>query len=345
MSMKDSRELAWEQYKRMIGRPLIQKINSFAKLLPSLAIVVLLVGCGQTDLESNGNTNQRPLELTRTIVAVSYPLQYLTQRVAGPEFEVSFPIPADSDPQAWRPDRAAISNMQSADLIIANGTGATYAKWLTIVSLPDSKLRNTASRSLLLKDYIGVEDVSIVHSHGPEGEHSHPTMVARSWLAPAIAKKQAVYIAGELADVYPEHAALFDDNLQSLVVELDGLTSRLNAAVSSVSGILTATPRLKYFSRATGIGYDQHLTWFKNPNVEQAKKDLDSLAKKHPDQSAQVILFDDALPPQELVDVLSAHKLKAIEISLIDRQPATGDFLTALRENIDRFEEAVESLK
>ena len=60
------------------------------------------------------------------VVAVSYPLQYLTQRIAGDAINVRLPMPSEStDPQNWRPSRESVSQMQAADLIIANGTGAT----------------------------------------------------------------------------------------------------------------------------------------------------------------------------------------------------------------------------
>ena len=97
--------------------------------------------------------------------------------------------------------------MQHAGLVVANGRGAEVAKWLETVSIPDSRLCNSATRGLALADYIAIEDLRMVHAHGPEGEHSHPTMVGNTWLDPAIAKKQSAYIAQELMRVFPERIA------------------------------------------------------------------------------------------------------------------------------------------
>ncbi len=254
-----------------------------------IGALLVVTGCNPTSEKAGRESKKQPL--ANRVVAVSYPLQFLTQRIVGDSIRVEMPIPADVDPQNWRPTRDAITDMQSADLIIANGTGATYANWLTTVSLPESKMVFSATRGLSLSDYIAVEDVTIVHSHGPEGEHSHATMVARSWLDPALAKQQAEYIAQQLKRVYPDLAEQFADNLKSLDAELDQLTEQLAAIkASNPSVVLTANPQLKFFTRAAGVT-DRHLTWFEMPSPEQAKLDLEKVLDQFPESKPKLILF------------------------------------------------------
>jgi zinc transport system substrate-binding protein len=271
------------------------------------------------------------------VVAVSYPLQFLTERIVGDSIKVEMPVPKEVDPQNWQPTRDAIATMQSADLIIANGNGATYANWLTTVSLPDSKLCFSATRGLSLSDYIPVEDVQVVHSHGPEGEHSHATMVARSWLDPAIAKKQSIYIAERLKNVYPDLSDQFDRNMKTLAADLDELTARMDQLKQEKSpAVISANPRVKFFTRAAGVN-DQHLIWFELPSAEVAKSDLETLLAKIPEPQPTLILFPNEAPGIELTNVLTDAGLKPVLIDLVDQKPATGDFLTALRANIERF--------
>ena len=137
-------------------------------------LAAVSVGCKKDPQQEVSTQSPSP---TKRIFAVSYPLQFLTRSVAGEEIEVLMPYGKDEDPKTARPSRDAIAEMQSADLIVANGTGATYVGWLATVSLPDSKVVNTATRGLSLKEYIAVENASIVHSHGPEGEHSHLSLI------------------------------------------------------------------------------------------------------------------------------------------------------------------------
>ena len=156
-----------------------------------LCLACLHAGC---DRPTN-NVSPATADESNRVVAVSYPLQFLTQRIVGASMhqgkpiEVEFPVPSNADPRKWRPDRDVIQRMQSSDLVVANGIGAQYASWLDTVSIPESRLCNSATKGLAIREYVQVDDIRLVHSHGPEGEHSHPMMISQSWLDPAIAKK------------------------------------------------------------------------------------------------------------------------------------------------------------
>ena len=325
-------------------------VNCFAKpawFVCAAAVIacgVLPAGCG-TQLENSAAIAHAAKPPTNRVVAVSYPLQYLTERIGGDAIEVVFPVPAGTDPQAWRPTRDAISQMQTADMVVANGTGASYANWLTTVTLPESKIRNTASRGLSLSQYIAVEDTQVVHSHGPEGEHSHSVMIARTWLDPAIAKKQANYIARELKKTYPERSSDFEKNLESLVAELDQLAGLMKAitlkAITPNGSVVvrTTTPQLKFFTRAAGLD-DRHLLWFEDPTIEQADKEL--TAASADGEKPGLILFAGSAPTAELSELLHSKGLRPVTVDLIDHRPEAGDYLSALKQNIEILQAAIE---
>jgi ABC-type Zn uptake system ZnuABC Zn-binding protein ZnuA len=133
--------------------------------------------------------------------------------------------------------------MQVADLIISNGSAAPYAKWLQTSSLPSERLIEAATRGLSLSDFISVEDIQIVHSHGPEGEHSHPTMVSRTWLGPKVLGKQAAFIEQQLSKRFPDQATAFGENLSALNIELDSVSGDLQPSETDATiSVLSATP-------------------------------------------------------------------------------------------------------
>ena len=311
--------------------------------LPTILLgcwVCLLAGCTDQTTDQPKKVDAGDLK-SNTVVAISYPLEFLTRRIAGASINVVLPYPAEiKDPQNWRPSPEAIGQMQSADLIFTNGTGATYANWITTTSLPESKIRNTASKGLALSDYIAVDDVTIVHSHGPEGEHSHSTMVARSWLDPMVAKKQATYIAAELAEVYPDQASEFKTNLKSLGDELDLIAEKIKGVqVKQPNALISATPKLKFLTRSLGSG-EQHLTWFETPSPDQAESDLKRFLPSD-GPKPKLILFDNVLPSDEIMMIVKQNGIKALAIDLLDQKPMAGDFLTALRDNIETIADAL----
>lgn len=216
-----------------------------------------ILGCSNRSTKNSAGwtSESQPALASNRIFAVSYPLQFLTQQIVGDQIEVLVPFESTSDPRTSKPTRKTIEQMQQSDLVIANGIGARYAKWLAVVSVPDSKIINSASHGLALTEFIALKGESLVHSHGPEGEHSHPVMAARTWLAPSLAKKQASYIAKQLKQTYPDQSERFDENLNRLQSQLDvlaGEMDRLNALIEKQSPVVFADARCVFFLRAAG---------------------------------------------------------------------------------------------
>ena len=331
----------------------IKRAFAWRWLIVQGLILLPLVGCQPGDGDegpSLRSTSTGDTGAKRQIVAVSYPLEYLTQRIAGSEMEVRCPVPAGERASQWRPQRAEILAMQHADLIVANGVGARFAKWLDSVSLPDSKICNSATKGLALADYISVDDVRLVHSHGPEGEHSHPTTVAYTWLNPLIASKQADYIATELARIDPAHKEIFSANLQALKQDLTELAEAFKELPQSPGDqplvILSVNPDLKFFSQAAGF-QDHHLTWFEPPTAAVAAVELENfllLYKNHPTlrQQGQTVLLSNYPFSTELLEVVQSQGVTVLVVDPMDIRPNNGDYLTVMKRNLSQFQSVSE---
>ncbi|MGH9391488.1 MAG: metal ABC transporter substrate-binding protein, partial [Vicinamibacteria bacterium] len=151
-----------------------------------------------------GNGDQR----ARTVVSsgkklqvyvANYPLMYFAERVGGEHVDVRFPAPPDIDPATWKPDAATVADYQRADLILLNGAG--YEKWTERASLPVARLVDTSGG---FRDRYIVIEGALVHSHGPEGEHSHGETAFTTWLDPTLAIEQALAIRDALTRARPK---------------------------------------------------------------------------------------------------------------------------------------------
>ena len=78
------------------------------------------------------------------VYVVNYPLLYFAERIGGAAVQAEFPAPPLGDPAYWQPGPARIAEYQVADVIVRNG--ATYAKWIDLVTLPESKVVDTSTR-------------------------------------------------------------------------------------------------------------------------------------------------------------------------------------------------------
>lgn len=293
--------------------------------------LLTLVGCGQSGPES---APQSPAASTAaqtpevlSVYVVNYPLQYLAERVGGDLVEVTFSAPDDVDPAFWAPNSEEIASYQQADLILLNGMG--YAKWLERATLPSSKMVDTST---------GYEDRRIpltsgaVHSHGPEGEHSHKGYAFTSWLDPRLAIEQARSIAAAFGRALPESQATIQANLASLIADLEDLDSRLEATAQAIGDqpLLFSHPVYQYLAAGYGLNI-RSVHWEPDqPPSEEQWQELKNLLADHPAQ--WMIWEEDPLP--ETAQRLADLGVESVTYDPCANVPITGDLLSTMRDNI-----------
>jgi len=307
-------------------------INTGRLLLICVMMLASTCGCRtqeKSTTQTPASSNHQP-----SIVTTSYPLEWVTQELAGDQYTVNFPAGASDQPDRWRPDRKTIAEIQAADLIISNGVAAPYANWMKTVSLPSAKVVETASQGMSLSDFISVQDIQLVHSHGPEGEHSHPTMVSRTWLDPVMLTKQADYITQQLCKQYPDKANEFKDNLATVTTKLKSITPQ--PSPEPTTSVYAATPELKFLTRAAGVN-DLHFNWNENTTLAQAEADL---AEKKPASAPKFILFPQRLETlaEQLTPLLQQQKTEPVFVDMLDKAIANRDFLKRLSDNFAKMQ-------
>ncbi|MGI9318196.1 MAG: metal ABC transporter substrate-binding protein [bacterium] len=267
-----------------------------------------------------------------TIYTVNYPLKYFAEKIAGKHARVVFPVPADVDPAFWIPDTEAIIGYQQADIIFLNG--ANYASWIRKVSLPQSKLVNTSAD--FKESYINVEK-NITHSHGLEGEHSHDSTYFTTWLDFSQSVMHARSIKDALAARYPQLKDDFEKNLSRLEKELLALDVKLLGLVPANSGnnLLASHPVYRYFGRRYGF-IIKSMVW--EPDAVPNQQQWAELKKIQTDHQATVMLWEDS-PDQETLDRLRELGIRSIVFDPCANICRQGDFLTAMKSNIEKFEE------
>ena len=285
-----------------------------------LLSLILLISCGD-----DSDNNAEPAA-GKTVLTTSYPMQYFTERIAGDQLTVECPLPDDVDPIFWRPDSAALQKYQTADLIIVNG--AKFEKWIATVSLPESRIVDTAKS--FEQDFI-VYESDITHKHGKDGEeHSHSGIDGHTWVDPITAKKQAATIHQALAKKWPEHAATFEKNFTALVADLDSLDAALKELDAS-QPLLASHPAYNYLARRYG---------WKITNLDLDPSTMPRKGAISPDEPAKIILWD-AEPIEKAIAILERdHGLKSIVFSPA-RQRGEQDYLETMRANIKRLSDAL----
>jgi zinc transport system substrate-binding protein len=299
--------------------------------LAALAAVVL--GCGGAGGDAGAAASARGASGELSVYVDSYPLSYFAQRVGGDRVAVSFPIPSGVDPQFWTPDASLIARYQEADLILVNGAG--YAAWVDTATLPGSRLVDT---SIGFADRLLPLENAVTHSHGGMGEHSHAGYATMPWLDPMLAAEQAAEIAAAFSSARPENAAAFADGLAALRRDLEALDARLAAVAGRIGAapLVFSHPVYSYLARRYGLnGRSLHFDPAEVPGYF-ALAQLDEKLAGHP---AQWMVWE-AEPLAETRAELERRGIRSLVFDPLASAPASGDYLSAMGENVARLEAA-----
>jgi zinc transport system substrate-binding protein len=294
-------------------------------------MTLLAVGCTPSPEPTGAPVSSEPL----MIYVDNYPMEYFTSRLAGPLAKVILPVPAGRDPAYWKPKEEEIQAIQSADLVVLNG--ADYSSWSQRVTLAPSKVvdasRGFKNRFLYIKD-------AVVHSHGPEGEHSHEGLASFTWLDFDQAILQAKAIAKSLERLRPSEAAGIQERLTALEKDLTNLRDRFQKMVAEKKEPLLAShPVYDYLARHGGWNL-QSVHW--EPDELPGDEGWAELHKLLETHRAKWMIWEGA-PLDETVQRLAAIGIQTVVFDPLPGKPepragASVDFLSVMNENLDRLE-------
>ena len=264
------------------------------------------------------------------VYTVNYPLKYFAERIAPDHAQIVFPAPPGVDPAYWKPDVKEISSYQKADLILLNG--ANYAKWVSKVSLPRSKLVDTSSG---FKERYITTNEGVTHTHGTDGKHAHENLAFTIWLDPTLAVKQAEAITEALIRLKPELKDTFQNNNDILKKNLVAIDREIDEIVAHNRKIplIASHPVYQYLSKRYGLNL-KSVHW--EPDEIPTDKqwmELKDILKDHP---AQWIIWEGE-PKQTIVGQLQTRGINSLVFDPCGNVPEQGDFLSVMETNVQNL--------
>ena len=294
-------------------------INIFLTLL-------ILLSCSGPQSPDKQETKETSFQ----IYVSNYPLYFFVESLAGELVEIQFPAKESGDPAFWDPDPEAISKMQQADLILLNG--ASYEKWLENISLPVSKQINTAQS---YKDRLIKIREKVAHTHGPQGEHEHSGTAFTTWLDLSLAIQQAANVKEALINALPDQKDAIEKNFENLKTAISALDSDLVSVTEELTEIkvLFSHPVYQYFENRYNIeGISLHWEPDTEPD-ESMWKELEDILKK---ESIKYMIWEDQ-PLPGVEKQLNELGVSCIVFNPCGNVPEEGDFLSAMRRNIENL--------
>lgn len=271
-------------------------------------ISLLLAGCSKN--APAPETSTKPLLL----VSIA-PYKFLTEQIAGSDFEVETVVPSAANPHSFEPTSNQVTKIGRSAVWFQIGE-PFEGKVLPILMKRNPKLVAQDLRE-------GLELIEEGHELGCK-HCSMDHLDRHIWLSPKLAQEQAATIERVLSKEFPEHRELFEKNLKELsqnLVALDGEIQEILRPVEKRT-ILVSHPAFGYFCK----DYN-----FVQLSVEYEGKDprpkhLEEILQKAVSQSMEVAL---ALPQYNNKGAqLIAEKLH-VPVHLID--PYSANYFETLR--------------
>jgi zinc transport system substrate-binding protein len=303
-----------------------------------MVVAVWLGGCSDGGDKTTDDAARVAQDSRKPVVyVVNYPLHYFASRIAGDLVDVQFPAPAEIDPAFWKPGAGSVNRYQNADLILLNG--ATYAKWVPQVSLPNSKVVDTSAD--FRSQYISLTE-ALSHSHGPGGEHAHAGTAFTTWLDLALAAEHARAIKTAFVKKWPDHEAVFETNFNALEKDLLVLDQDLRtiAALDPGQPLVASHPVYQYLARRYDLNLDAvHWEPDEGPSDEQWSE-LEHMLEGHP---AKWMIWEGG-PSPDTVARLESIGVRSIVFDPCGNTPEQGDFLSTMQTNVENLKSAFAKL-
>ena len=182
------------------------------------------------------------------VVVTNSILKDITENIAGDEINLHSIVPVGRDPHEYDPLPEDIQKATDADVLFYNGlnleTGGNA--WFTKLMSNANKVDN--------QDYFAVSDgVEILYLEGEEAGKEDP----HAWLNLENGMIYSQNIAQQLIAKDPDHAQIYQENLEEYLDLLNELDQEAKEKISSIPEaqklIVTSEGSFKYFSKAYDI--------------------------------------------------------------------------------------------
>ena len=310
---------AWPQLATVPTSAKVGIMNSRAAAA-LLVTTAALAGCGGSASEgSEGN---------RLDVAVGfYPYEFVAAAVGGDDITVTNLTQPGGEPHDLELTPRQVAELAETDLVV-------YARGFQ--PAVDVAVEQQAAEQ-------GFDVLTAVElREGDHGAHEGEAGDPHVWLDPMRLAAIGDAVAEELAERAPERADAFRDRAEDLRAELTALDEEMTAGLASCQRqeIVTSHDAFGYLAEAYGL--EQVSIAGLSPEDEASPKRLAEVAAFAKESNVTTIFFEELVSPRVAESLAREVDAAATVLSPLEGAPETGDYLSAMRDNLERLRVALD---
>ncbi|MDR0593451.1 MAG: metal ABC transporter substrate-binding protein [Bifidobacteriaceae bacterium] len=271
----------------------------------ALGLALGLAGCG-APAGSGGPSGQAAGG--PKVMASFYPLQWLTQRVAGDAVTVGSLTPKGAEPHDSELELSQVSALGQADLLVTLGG---------FQAAVDDAVRSNPPREVLdAAPLVQLED----------GD-------PHFWLDPTRLAELAAPIAEALGRADPHGAQGYDSRAAAVAAELEDLDRELAEGLAGFQGAVLVTTHAAFRYFAGRYGLETVSVSGVDPEAEPSPARIADVAEQLADLPVKTIYFEDQASPKTAEVLAERLDLATGMLSPLEND-ASGDYPDAMRANL-----------
>jgi zinc transport system substrate-binding protein len=329
-----------------------------APLLALPLTAALLAGCSSepAGTDTAAAASDETVEQLDVVTAL-YPYQWVLERVGGDAVAVRNLVPPGAEPHDLELSPQQVAAVSEADLVV-------YSRGFT-PALDEAVTQQAPDRAVDVLDLVEVRAYEDEHAEGEhaEGEHAedehaedehageekshgeedhdHEGEDPHVWLDPARLTTIASSLADALAERSPEQADGFRDRADALAADLQSLDEEYRAGLASCErqDVVVSHDAFGYLTDRYGLR--QLAVSGLSPEAEPSPRRLAEVAATARERGVTTIFFEELVSPRVAESLAREVGATAEVLSPLEGGPQEGDYLTAMRANLDALRTAL----
>ena len=270
-----------------------------------LALALAVTGCGSDDAPTAGDT--RP-----AVTAAIYPYAFLVERIGGDDVALTTLTPAGAEPHDLELTPRQVAALAEADLVVhAEGFQPAVDE--------------------------AVEQQAPEAGFAIEPVDGDPHL----WLDPVRLAEVAQRLADRLAELDPENAVAYEQRGGELVVDLKSLDADLTTGLETCERRDIVTSHAAFGLLAERYDLEQIAVTGITPEEEPTPGRLAEVARLAEERGVTTVFFEELVSPRTAESLAREVGAKAEVLSPLEGAPESGDYLTAMRANLQTLRTAL----
>ena len=308
-------------------------------LVLATTAALALSGCGSSAVTSATAGEQ---DAAVSAVVGFYPYEFVTARVGGDAVDVTNLTEPGGEPHDLELTPRQVGAVGEADLVVYSA-GFQPAVDEAVEQQADDRALDVLTVVELREGGAHADEAHADEDHADEAheDEAHAEGDPHVWLDPVRLGEIAGAVADRLTELDPDGADGYRSRAQALQAELGTLDDELRAGLATCERRQVVTSHDAFGYLAEAYDLEQVAIAGLSPDDEASPQRMKEVAAQAEAAGVTTVFFEELVSPKVAESLAREVGAQAEVLSPLEGPPDSGDYLTAMRENLERLRTAL----